>query len=82
MRKKVFITKYAFSTGIIECEADIRMETKSCFGKPVGFDFYTEFYGTDFHLTKEAAVKECEKRKEKKIVRLEKQLLKMQKKTF
>lgn len=82
MTKKVFITKYAFSTGIIECVMDVRIETKSCYGKPDGFPFYLEFYGTDFHLTKEEAVKDCEKRKEKKIRSLEKQILKIKKLSF
>lgn len=80
--RKVFITKYAFSIGIIECVMDVKTETKSCYGMPDRFPFYTEFYGTDFHLTKEEAVKDCEKRKEKKILRLEKQLLKIKKLSF
>ncbi len=46
---------------------DVRIETKSCYGEPDGFAFYSEFYGTDFHLTKEEAVKDCEKRKEKSL---------------
>ncbi len=82
MMKKVFITKYALSTGIIECVMDVSTETKSCHGKPDGFPFYTGFYGTDFHLTKEEALKDCEKRKEKKIKSLEKQLLKIKKLSF
>lgn len=82
MKKKVFITKYAFSIGIIECMMDIRTETKSCHGKPDALPFYTEFYGSDFHLTKEEAVKDCEKRKEKKLVSLEKQILKIKKLSF
>lgn len=82
MMRKVFITKYAFSIGIMECVMDVKTETKSCHGMPDGFPFYTEFYGTDFHLTKEEAVKDCEKRKEKKIRSLEKQLLKMKKLSF
>ena len=61
---------------------DVSTEIKSCYGKPDAFPFYAEFYGTDFHLTKEEAVKDCEKRKEKKIRSLEKQLLKIKKLPF
>jgi hypothetical protein len=82
MTQKVFITKYAFSIGIIECVMDVRIETKSCYGKPDGFAFNSEFYGNDFHLTKEEAVKDCEKRKEKKLKSLEKQLLKIKNLSF
>jgi len=82
MKQKVYITKYALSSGIIECEMDVKMETKSCYGKPDGFYFPTGFYGTDFHLTKDDAIKDCEKRKEKKIISLEKQILKMKKLIF
>jgi len=82
MIQKVFITKYALTSGIMECEMDVKMETKSCYGKPEGFAFATGFYGTDFHLTKEDAIKDCEKRKEKKILSLEKQIVKIKKLSF
>ncbi|MGQ7947344.1 hypothetical protein [Flavobacterium sp. WC2509] len=82
MLQKVFITKYAFTTGIIECEMYVNMETKSCYGKLSRFDFNTGFYGSDFHLTKDDAIKDCIKRKEKKIINLEKQLLKIKKLSF
>ncbi len=61
---------------------DVCTETKSCHGKPDVLPFYTGFYGTDFHLTKEEAMKDCEKRKEKKIISLERQLLKIKKLSF
>ncbi|SHH02371.1 hypothetical protein SAMN05443549_11121 [Flavobacterium fluvii] len=82
MMQKVFITKYFFSIGIIESVMEVSLEARSCYGKPDGFPFYTEFYGTDFHLTKEDAVKDCEKRKEKKLRCLEKQILKIKKMSF
>ena len=82
MIQKVFITQYALSSGIVECEMDVKMETKSCYGKPEGFAFSTGFYGTDFHLTIEDAIKDSEKRKEKKIISLEKQIIKLKKLSF
>jgi hypothetical protein len=82
MKQKVYITKYAFSSGILECEMDVDLETKSCYGKPDGFAFAKGFYGNDFHLTKEDAIKDFNKRKEKKIRSLKKQIIKMKRLSF
>jgi hypothetical protein len=82
MEQKVFITKYALTTGIMECEMDVYDDGKGCYGKPDGFAFKTGFYGNDFHLTKEDAIKDCNKRKEKKIESLKKQMTKIEKLTF
>jgi len=51
MIQKVFITKYALTSGIIECEMEVRENEKSCYGTPKGFVFLTGFYNNDFHLT-------------------------------
>jgi hypothetical protein len=80
-KKIVFITKYALTSGIIQCEMDVQEDGKGCYGKPKGFDFSTGFYGNDFHLTKEDAIKDCEKRKEKKIASLKKSIEKINKTT-
>ena len=82
MTQKVFITKYTLSSGIMECEMEVTMETKSCYGKPEGYSTSTGFHGTDFYLTKEDAVKDCEKRKEDKIISLKKQIVKISKLSF
>jgi hypothetical protein len=82
MIQKVFITKYALSSGIMECEMDVKEDEKSCYGKPEGFAFRTGFYNNDFHLTKEEAVKDCEQRKIKRINSLEKQIIKLNKLSF
>jgi len=79
VKRIVFITKYALTSGIIECEMDVNEDGKSCYGKPKDFLFSTGFYGNDFHLTKEDAIKDCEKRKEKKIASLQKSIAKINK---
>ena len=81
MKTKVFITKYALSSGVMECEMEVTEKTK-CYGKPDGFDYNMFFFGDEFHLTKEEAILDCEKRKEKKVISLEKQLLKIKKMSF
>ena len=82
MKTKVFITKYALSSGIMECEMEVITESRSCYGKPNGADHNVFFFGDEFHLTKEEAILDCEKRKEKKIISLEKQILKIKKMSF
>lgn len=82
MVQKVFITKYALTSGIIECDMDIKEDGKWCHGKPEGFAFATGFFGNEFHLTKEEAYADCNLRKEKKIISLKKQILKVEKLTF
>jgi hypothetical protein len=82
MLQKVFITKYALTTGIFECVMDVRTETKSCYGRPDGYYFNVMFCGNDFHLTKEEALLDCEKRRLKKIKSLKKQIEKLEKLSF
>ena len=82
MIQKVFITKYALTSGIIECEMDVKENEKSCYGKPKGFVFSTGFYNNDFHLTKDEALKDCNSRKDKKIISLKRQIFKIEKMSF
>jgi hypothetical protein len=80
--KKIFITKYALTSGIMEAEMEIMDDGKYCYGKPEGYAFATGFHGNDFHLTREEAIKDCHKRKDKKIESLKKQITKIEKLTF
>lgn len=75
--QKVYITKYALTSGMIEGELDVRDDGKSCYGKPEGYHYATGFYGKDFHLTKEAALLDCENRRVRKIQALNKQIKKL-----
>lgn len=84
MLQKVFITKYALSTGIQEVEMDVDMNPehfkKKCFGKWKGY--WQGFYNDDFQLTKEEAIKDADKRRKKKIESFKKQIDKLEKLSF
>ena len=81
--EKVFITKYCLTSGIIEIEADIMKcpfskKGISVWGKlPDGLSA-TGFFNDDFHLTREDAVKDANKRRAKKIENLIKQMKKLE----
>ena len=84
MVQKVFITKYALTGGIKECELDVTLDDtnfkKKCYGKFKGFS--QGFYNDDFHLTIEDALKDAEKRRKKKIESLKKQIVKLEQMSF
>lgn len=84
MIQKAFITKYALSSGIEEVEMDVILNdphfTKKGYRKQNGFQ--QSFYNDDFHLTKEDAIKDAEKRRKKKIESLQKQISKLEKLSF
>lgn len=84
MLQKVFITKYALTSGIEEAELDVKENPehfkKSCYGKWKGWT--QGFYNDDFHLTKEEALIDAEKRRKKKIESLKRQIAKLEKLSF
>jgi len=81
--QKVYITKYVFSQGIVEAEMNVVLNEnygKTCNGK---FNGYTSFFFKDeFHLTREDAIIDAEKRRKKKIQTLNKQIDKLNKLVF
>lgn len=79
---KVYITKYALTSGIIEAEMRVKDNGNSCYGKPKGYYYETGFYGNDFFLNKEEALQNCENRRLRKIESLKKQIEKISKKKF
>ena len=79
--QKVFITKYVLSQGIIEAEMNVFLNDehykKKCSGK---FNGYTAFFFNDeFHLTREDAIIDAEKRRKENIQSLTKQIDKLNK---
>jgi ketol-acid reductoisomerase len=70
---KVWITKYALTQGIIETEAE-RSKNHEDMIDTGKFGYY---HGSDWHKTKQEAIKKAEEMKEKKILSLEKQLTKL-----
>ena len=79
---KVFITKYAFTNGIMEEELEFNKEKGMCSGKPKGWYMSTCFFKNEFCLNKEQALANCEERRIKKLQSLHKQIKKTSKLTF
>ena len=72
MKTKVWITKYALSSGITENDADIR-EGRAYPGAP--FVSYVSFkIGTDAFLSREEAVQAAHLARKKKVASLKKQI--------
>lgn len=84
--KKVFITKYALTQGILEEEADITVY-QSPIEKPreyarVKGDWSGYPIGKEAFYTLEEAVKRAEEMRKKKIESLKKQIVKLEKLSF
>lgn len=75
---KVYITKYALTSGIFSMEGEIRGDTVRGLGDHNGHIYLDR----DWWLTKAAAITRAEELKEKKIKSLKKQLKKLEAMTF
>ena len=82
MIQKVFVTKYALTQGIFDCEMDVTMNPehfkKKCYGKFTPHSYATGLYNDDFQLTMEEAIADADKRKNNKIANLKKQIYKLE----
>lgn len=80
---KVFITKYALTSGIKEMELDIR---KTDFAESPDYvrdaSWTLFFIGKDAFLNKDDAIKRAEEMRKKKVASLEKQLDKLKRLSF
>ena len=76
---KVFITKYALTSGIIEADVAVITENPKFCSYCLSGSFTNYFHGNDFHYTKEDAISDFEKRKQDKLLSLKKQLSKIEK---
>lgn len=77
---KVWITKYALSSGIFSEESYDCGPGAIKLNRP---DRYTEyFHGADWHLTQEGALIRANEMRVKKIAALHKQIAKLEKLTF
>lgn len=80
MKKTVWISKYALSSGIAEHKAEIR-DGKAYPGAP--FMSFTSFtLGKDAHETREAAIATAKISCKKKVAALKKQIAKLEATTF
>ena len=85
IKKKVYITKYFSTLGVIEADAEFRAEDSSCCFSELRSShgvFCEWFSKTQFYFSKEDAKKDFEKRKKKKILSLKRQIEEMEKINF
>lgn len=81
---KVWITKYALTQGIYECEAEV-CENINPDMIEVRSNRHSAYYhneGVEWHKTKEAALEKAEEMRKKKIESLKKQIVKLEKLDF
>jgi len=82
MLQKVFVTKYALTQGIFDCEMDVTMNPehfkKKCYGKFTPNSCTSGLYNDDFQLTMEEAIADADKRRLKKIAALKKEIVKLE----
>jgi hypothetical protein len=81
---KVWVTKYALTSGIFEAQAEIcaDIDPQMISLKRSQGHLQENFHGKDWHTSVEAAFKRANEMKEKKIVSLEKQIEELRKKKF
>ena len=78
---KVWITKYALTTGIFEMTAEIT-EHGSAYDMHSSFPTYYHGEGKEWHKTKESAIARAEEMRQKKIESLKKQIEELKKMRF
>lgn len=74
---KVWITKYALTSGIVEIEGEIT-ESGSLYDMRSSLPMYYHGEGKEWHRTKESAIKKAEEMRQKKIESLKKQIKKLE----
>lgn len=80
---KIYSTKFLFTHGIVECDADISYgtaitnKTKDC-----GYTMYLHGEGKEWHRTKESAIKRAEEMRIRKIKSLNKKINEITKMVF
>ena len=82
---KVFITKYALTKGIFEKEAEVCTGISDDFirvNDACGYHSGEYYNGDDWHTTKEDAIQKAEDMQQKKIIALNKQIIKLSKLKF
>lgn len=76
----VYVTKYALTSGPFSVDAEVdEVRIMACYR--LG-GYLQCVHGKDFHLTKEDALADCERRRNAKVTSIEKQKVKLEKMTF
>ena len=76
---KVWITKYALTQGILEREVELPLRDYPTMIKVCDLEYY---HGSEWHVTRKAALIEAEQMRGRKIKSLERQLTKLKKLSF
>lgn len=82
---KVWITKYALSTGIVEAEMEINKtssDTEYAYGKIGNDTVHQGYFGNDFQRSISEAKADAERRRKEKIESLRNQIAKLEKLKF
>lgn len=74
---KIYVTKYALSSGIFSVKALVNADGTMASYKPEGAYFSAYVHGQDFHLTEELALQRAEEMRIKKLQSLDKQIKKL-----
>lgn len=77
---KVWITKYALTSGILEREAEVCTDSTISV-KGTGYCTVC-FHGNEWHKSRESAIAKAEEMRKKKIASLKKQIEKLEKMEF
>lgn len=77
---KIFVTKYALSSGPFSVMAETQNEGGMASWKGDGYWNYA--HGKEFWLTEEEALADCERRRKAKLASIDKQAKKLQAMTF
>ena len=80
--EKIWVTKYALTTGIFSEMAELDDEMASTPHNYETGEYANSFFGNDWHKTEEAAKARAEEMRLKKIASLKKQIQKLEKMTF
>ncbi|WP_312836672.1 hypothetical protein [Pantoea sp.] len=74
---RIYVTKYAFTSGVFSVEAKVDEERKMASYKAPG-DYFTAYvHGNEFHLTRDDALSRAEEMRIKKLQSLDKQIKKI-----
>ena len=79
---KAYVTKYALTKGILFFEGEICSEGRGFSYESKEGEFGGYFWGKDWHVTKESAIKHADKMRLDRIASLRKQLAKLEKLAF
>ena len=78
---KIYVTKYALTSGVFSIDAEIKPGGKSAtFRDEMNHRWFV--YGKEFWLTPEEAIADCEYRRKSKLLSLEKQKHKIENLNF